>query len=182
MLFAAGRASFDPVAALAAQLTANHGLRAVVVELNCGGAGLAGLFGLDDSRTLSAVVAGKLPATEAVQLTSGGLAVLPAGADIRRTGWRPAFNASFEEALRGLETSYDLILVDTPAVRMQTDALVAGAVVPRLLLVVESGRTVYEVVEGVARDLAAERIAIVACVLNKHRRFVPRWLYRWLSP
>ncbi len=82
------------------------------------------------------------------------------------------------DLFREIETEYDIVLVDVPPLLEFADGIDAGHLVPRIFLVVEAGRTHYEVLDRVKSDLAAANIEILGVILNKHRRFIPGWIYR----
>src|SRR5256885_15196745 len=60
-----GEGTTTVVLNLAAQLAENHGVRPLVLELNCRRRGLAAIFALDDRRTLAAALTSDLAPTEA---------------------------------------------------------------------------------------------------------------------
>ena len=82
--------------------------------------------------------------------------------------------------LQEVEGKYDIALIDVPAILDSPDAIAAGAVVPRMLLVAESGRSRYEILQRVKHEIEGANIALLGAILNKHRRFIPEWVYCWL--
>jgi Mrp family chromosome partitioning ATPase len=75
---------------------------------------------------------------------------------------------------------FDVILIDTPPVLQHADAIAATAVVPNVVLVIEAGRTRYEMLDRVRSELSDAGATIVGNILNKHKRFIPGWIYRAL--
>jgi Mrp family chromosome partitioning ATPase len=138
---------------------------------------LTSLLGLDATRSVSAYAAGKATAADCIQATASGVFVIPASN-------APVPAAQITERLRQLmrdvAIDFDCVLIDVPPILEKTDAMVIGAVVPRLLLVVEAGRTRHEVVLRAKKELQGEKVEIIGTVLNKHRHFIPLWIYRWL--
>jgi Mrp family chromosome partitioning ATPase len=131
---------------------------------------------LDRDRTLESFAAGLTNADQSVQTTASGIFVIAGSPHTRPAG---ELTEHLRRLLNDVKASFDLVLLDVPPVLASVDSLVVGSVVPQLLLVVEAGRTRYEVVQRAKKELEAEGIEIIATVLNKHRRFVPGWIYRW---
>jgi Mrp family chromosome partitioning ATPase len=159
-----------------ARLRQDHGLRPLVIELPRPRPALAALFGLDEGRTIQRVFEGERTAVECVQTTADGIAVLPAGAVPV-----PVSAAALTPLLAALALDFDLVLIDAPPLLEQADAMIAAAAVRDVVLIVEAGRTRSEVLQRVRRDLDAQGVRIVAAVLNRQKRFLPGWIYRWLA-
>jgi protein-tyrosine kinase len=80
--------------------------------------------------------------------------------------------------LRERAPSYNVVLIDAPAVLASADTMAVCEVVPQVVLVVAAGKTRYEVVERVTNELRDHDVTIVGTILNKHRRVIPNWFYR----
>ena len=176
----AGEGSTTVAARVADLLRERFGLRPLLVELNQRRPVYARRFGLDPGLGLAAIAAGERPVKACVQHTPRGLPVIVAG--VPRPGPEAEAGPAFvvKRILSELAGDFDLLLVDAPPVLEQADALSTGAVVPRIVLVVEAGRTPYEAVDRARQALAANDISIVAAVLTKQPRVIPEWIYRWL--
>jgi Mrp family chromosome partitioning ATPase len=61
--------------------------------------------------------------------------------------------------------SYEWVIVDTPPVALLPDAHVLAAMVDRVLLVIEAGKTPYDVIQKSIAMIGKERI--VGTVLNR---------------
>lgn len=107
------------------------------------------------------------------------------GISVLLAGMGPGADQEAAATLRSVLTevgpAFDVILVDTPAVLERACAVEAGAVIPRMILVVEAGRTPYGMLARVKSQLSTANIAIVGTVLNKHKRYTPRWIYQWVT-
>jgi Mrp family chromosome partitioning ATPase len=163
------------VLTLARRVRELHGVKVLVVEVGAR-EDLINLLDLDRERTFESFASGRMTAAEAVQTTASGVSVIPSQA--REPG--AEYPAQLRRLLKEAESQFDLVLLDVPAVLATADALTIADVVPRMLLVVESGRTRYEVVQRAKKEVEGEGIEVIATVLNKQRRLVPRWVYRWL--
>lgn len=85
---------------------------------------------------------------------------------------------AISRVLRERAPTYNVVLIDAPAVLASTDTIAVCEVVPQVVLVVEAGQTRYEVVERVSNELRDHDVTIVATILNKHQRVIPNWFYR----
>jgi len=174
----AGAGTTTAVLNVARFLSTTCGLKPLVVELDLDRPVLAGLLGLDPSRSLQAVCAQGQRPTESAQSCDSGVAVIPAAG--RDAGG--ALNADLPSLLKRIiqdaKGSFDLVLIDAPPVLHRADALAALAAVPRVVLVVEAGRTREEMLDRVRLELDHAHAVILGAILNKHRRFIPVWAYR----
>jgi Mrp family chromosome partitioning ATPase len=161
---------------VARRLQGDHSLRPLIVELPRARPALAAMFGLDDTRTIQRVFEGEKTAIECVQMTADGLAVIPAGPSPV-----PVAAAPLNALLAAVAVDFDLVLIDAPPLLEQTDAMIAAGTVRDVVLIVQAGRTRSEVLQRVRRDLDAQGVRIVAAVLNRQKRFLPGWIYRWLA-
>jgi Mrp family chromosome partitioning ATPase len=156
-------------------------MRALVVELNAVRPVFARWFGLESERGLEALLRGEKTVPECIQRGGDGLALLPAGVENRAPGADRGLPSAIERILAETKSDFDLVLFDAPPILEQPVVLAAGAVVPRLLLVVEAGRTPHELLTRVKQQAEAEGIEIVGAILNKQRWYIPKWLYLWVT-
>lgn len=157
-------------------------LKPLLIELNRLRPSWCSQFDLDPSKSLAAMAAGRASARQCVQHDRRGLSLIPVGDFAPADGsWQP-LETVLCRAVQELEEDFDIILVDAPPLLECTDALVAGQVIPRMVLVVRSGRVSREVLDRVRHELGIARIEIVGSILNRQEQIVPRWLSRWLRP
>jgi len=162
---------------VAHQLKAHYGMRPLLVELDRLRPRLARRLGLD--LAVDHGLPGAGPASPArLQETASGVSVLLAGTG---PGADREAAVTLRSALAEVGPAFDVILVDTPPVLERACAVEAGAVIPRMILVVEAGRTPYGMLARVRSQLSTANIAIVGTVLNKHKRYTPRWIYQWVT-
>ena len=168
---------------MAVQLQQRYAVRPLVIELNRRRPAFSKLFALDAERGFSAIAAGRLTPAECIQSGPGGVALIPAGTPPAPGEPLPDLRTVLCRVVRETEAAYDVVMLDAPPVLEEPDVMILGAVVPRLVLVVRAGHTPYEVVERVKRHLEVgiEGFTIVGAVLNRHRRYIPGWIYRWLA-
>jgi receptor protein-tyrosine kinase len=146
------------VAANLAVLFAQLGLRTLLVDGDLRRPRQHLLFGLDAPPGLSAVLAERADHEAVVQVTGlSGLSVLPAGSPTpnpQELLSRPRFGQFLEQAAAG----FDLVLVDTPAFSVASDAQVIAARAGAALLVsrphVPSTASAKALVEGLGQGHA----------------------------
>lgn len=175
-----GEGTTTVAARVADLLRDGFGLRPLLVELNQRRPVYARRFGLDPGLGLAAIAAGERPVKSCVQHTPRGLPVIVAGTAGSGPEAETGAALVLKRILNELADDVDLVIIDAPPVLEQADAVSAGAVVPRMVLVVEAGRTPYEAVDRARQALAANDISVVAAVLTKQPRVIPEWIYRWL--
>ena len=100
----------------------------------------------------------------AVQEVAPRLALLPAGKPTRDPISVLASDA-MQRLMAGATSAFDWIVIDTPPVGMLPDAGLLASLSDAVLLVVESGRVRYDLVQRSAESIGADRIFGV--VLNK---------------
>ena len=153
------------------------GFNPVVIELNRTRPALSNLFGLDEEKSLAAIASGSASALECVQKDPAGLCMIPAGRfapDQHVSGLETVLCRATQE----LQNNYDFILVDAPPILESADVLIAGRIIPNLVLVVGSGRACQETVREACRTLEEANIRLIGTILNERKRILPRWLAR----
>lgn len=118
-------------------------------------------------------VSGPVPSWRTIPQDETGLTILPAGAKEVSVG-------SLKRALTALESKFDMVLVDAPALRFRSDAIRAGTLVPRVVLVVQAARTRWESLHNLKSDLENQNIAVIGSILDRQKRYIPQWIYRWV--
>lgn len=79
--------------------------------------------------------------------------------------------------LEKIKTEFDLILVDSPAASSGGEGQMLASWVDGIVLVVEAGKTRWQVVDRVKRDIEARNGKILGVVLNKRRYPIPNFIY-----
>ncbi len=165
---------------VAGQLQVSCGLNPLVVELNRSRPAFTRLFRFDGRKGVASVAAGE-PCQDCVQRAPNGVAMIPVG-DF--SSMNSNANFALTEAVRRIQQelsgAYDLILWDAPPVLEHPDVLALRAVLPNIVLVVESGKARYEVLERIKREFADAGMSLVGTIMVKQRRPIPDWIYRWL--
>lgn len=175
-----GEGTSTVVAHVASQLQRKHGLRVKVLDLRSLEMDVAATPMLDAvppspvGRNGSMLLAKS--STTAGPLSLGNLSTYPVEPATETPG-----NSALEKAMRGLGTQYDFLIIDAPPLMESGDAFEAGALVPRLVLVVQAGRTQSDTLEQIRTQLATFHVQLIATVLNRYRNYIPKFIDRWLT-
>lgn len=85
-----------------------------------------------------------------------------------------------EGSMMVLKRSFSHILVDCPALKSSSDALIIAPMVDGVVLVVEADRTTKEQVTWAQRTIEKANGKLLGVVLNKRRYPIPELIHRWL--
>ncbi len=132
---------------------------------------IAGILGVDANQGLMDVLADQLTLDDAVRPTShNGLWLL---ASSKPTGFqRNLSTPSLVTMLEKLSASFDRVVIDGPPALVTADAGIFAAAVDATVLVVRSGQTAAEELDGALENLRPTEATIVGTVLTGAR--VPR--------
>ena len=166
---------------VARQLRDYYGMNPLIIELNQRRPALLEMFQLDPAHSWEAMDDAGLSAKQCLQLTPGGLSVIAAHADAAVVVEGPDIAGVLRRLLEGVGEDFDVVLIDTPPILEEACAIGVASVVPQLILVVEARRTSYALLERVKAEVASGNLTIVGTILNKHKRYIPGWFYRWLT-
>jgi protein-tyrosine kinase len=154
------------IAANLAVLFSQLGKRTMLIDADLRRPRQHEIFGVPGRVGLSAVLAGRA-GWEAVTEVKAvpGLWLLPAGA-VPPNPQELLARPGFERLLAALRTSYDVILVDTPAAETCADAGTIAARAGAALMVACRDRSSVPRLAGLAQDLRHFGITVVGAVLN----------------
>ena len=172
----AGEGSSTAAVNVARQLVDVCRLRTLLIEFDQPRPRFLELYDLDGTKTLDAFSSGAASLRECIQETASGVHVIPS--DESSTSVDALV---LKRILDDVAEDYDVIVVDAPPILERAGAIAAGSFIPRLILVVEAGRVRQEMLERTKNQLSSAKIEIVGAILNKHKRYIPKWVYRWLS-
>jgi Mrp family chromosome partitioning ATPase len=156
----------------ARELKARYGLRPLVIELDFRRPVLLKRFGLSPRHTLYAVAEGLMEPAKAIQSNSDGVAMLAAG----EKGQAPSQDLApvLTRAIDETREEVDVVLLE------QSSMLTVASIVPRMILVVQAGKTTTDLLDQAKAELAHWNVTLIGAILNKRRRFMPGWLERAL--
>jgi len=84
------------------------------------------------------------------------------------------------EILESLRHQFDLVIVDAPPLGASTDAVLLSGVVDGTVIVVEAGKTRWQVIKRWTEQIETQRGRILGVILNRRRDFIPGFIYRKL--
>jgi succinoglycan biosynthesis transport protein ExoP len=160
-------------------LRRDFGLNPLLIEANRVRPSLTRLFDLDDRKSMATILSYDGSARECVQHDPTGLAMIPAG-DCSTSFLLPSLESTLGHAVDELKSSFDFMLVDVPPILESPDVLLAGRVIPQLVLVVAAGQASGESLDRACQELREANITVVGTILNSRKRIIPKWIERWL--
>lgn len=157
-------------------LFARAGYRVVLVDANLRQPKLAGVMGLPSTAGLTDVIGDGLPLDEALQSTSAHppLQVLGSGSP-SDYGGELLSSRRFETILSDLTASVDVVIIDSPALLLASEAAVLAGLASGTVLVTRLGSTRVDELEAGMEILGNVRARVLGIVANPSK---PR--LRWV--
>lgn len=149
---------------LALVLSGSYGRRVLVIDADLRRPSLHEAFGVENTSGIADRLVRENPGLLPTVAISPTLDLLLAGApqaDPMRIVTGQGMRRLIEESAR----SYEWVIVDTPPVALLPDAHLLAAMVDRVLLVIEAGKTPYDVIQKSVAMIGKERI--IGTVLNR---------------
>ncbi|SFD75227.1 MULTISPECIES: CpsD/CapB family tyrosine-protein kinase [unclassified Methylobacterium] len=173
----------EGVSTLARELAgayARRGRSAVLIEANWSRPSLAEAYGLTGQPGFADIVAGTVAPSRGVHPVADHLSVVPAGSPsaIRQA---TLDDGRVEDFLALVDDRFELAIVDCEPITEIGDAAALSPFVDGFIVVIGAERTRRAVAQRALADLKAAGGAPLGVVLNRTRRPIPRWLYRWLG-
>jgi non-specific protein-tyrosine kinase len=146
----------------------------LVVETDVQHPTIAEDFGIPPSPGLADCLSQGQPVRTAYRSTSlPNLHLLPAGQAGAHTG-RVLGWSRMAAAVEMMRQSHDLVIVDTPALLVNSDTLLLARLADGVIFVVAAGTTPMNLVDRAIAQIGAETLRGV--VLNRATSAIPRWL------
>jgi succinoglycan biosynthesis transport protein ExoP len=129
---------------------------------------LAKILGMDTSVPgLSHLVAGTEPAAKCIhEYENSGLFVIPSGA-VPPNPLELLSSKRFGEAMKKLEESFDVIIIDSPPIQLVSDALILAGTANAVVFVVRADSTPYQVARGGIELLGKGKAHLLGVVINQ---------------
>jgi capsular exopolysaccharide synthesis family protein len=145
---------------------AQTGSRICLVDSDLRRPTLHRIFGLDNSRGLTAALLDGLPFGEVAQPTSlPGLFVLTSG-PLPPNPAELVGSTRMREGLEAAVADYDTILLDSPPVVSVADAVALAAFADGVVMVVQTGKVPHEVIRRATGQILAVKGRILGVVMN----------------
>jgi capsular exopolysaccharide synthesis family protein len=156
------------------------GERVILVDGNLEHPEIHQLLSVESQPGVHEVCTDGTPLSQAIQGTElENLDVLAAGRVLSgSTGYLNSLR--FQEIIRELKISYDLVVVDCPPLSSGHGGTHLPSEDALTVLVVAASETRREVIEGARHELALMGADAIGIVLNRRRFFVPGFVYRRL--
>ncbi|WP_287082236.1 hypothetical protein [Methylobacterium sp.] len=141
---------------------------------------VAEAYGLTGRPGFADIVAGAVAPSRGVHAVAENLSVVPAGS---ASAVREATldDGRVEDFLALIDDRFDLAIVDCEPITEIGDAAALSPFVDGFIVVIGAERTRRAVAQRALADLKAAGGAPLGVVLNRTRRPIPKWLYRWLG-
>jgi len=106
--------------------------------------------------------------------------ILPAGSNSSNGSNGPPDWSRLERAFAAMRRRFPAILVDLPPVNPSGEAILVGALLDAVVLVVEADLCSREVIQNAVARLRRANLNLIGTVLNKRKLLIPEPLYRRL--
>ena len=154
--------------------------RVLLLDANLRSPVLHDLFGLERGGGFVELMEGSASASEVVKETNfPGLFVITSGqpaGDYTRLLNSPRL----QEALAEWKRDYSYVLMDSPPVLAYADAVILSRLFDGVVLVVQAGKTRWEVIRKARETLMNVKVPILGVVLNRRQYFIPKKVYKRL--
>jgi Mrp family chromosome partitioning ATPase len=152
----------------------------LLVETDCERPHLSAAWKLPRGPGLAELIAGEAAFADCLRSgPAGDLYVLPAASARRKE--LPVWDAlSVDALLAECSADHKLVLFDLPAANRLDHAVLLAKRLDEVLLVVRAERSRGPEAQRVVDRLLEDGVPLKGAVLNRQRRYIPRWLNRWI--
>jgi hypothetical protein len=89
-------------------------------------------------------------------------------------------NPRFDAFINLLRSRFDMVLVDCPSMAESTIAARIASISDGVVLIVDAGKTRWQVIKNQIREIQANRGSVLGVVLNKRKFYIPEFIYKRL--
>ena len=89
-------------------------------------------------------------------------------------------NPRFDVFVNLLRSRFDMVLVDCPSMADSTVAARIASISDGVVLIVDAGKTRWQVIKNQIREIQANRGSVLGVVLNKRKFYIPEFIYKRL--
>ncbi len=151
-------------------ILAGQGKKSLLIDGNLRSPALHKIFGLSSTRGLGDYLLGGLTVKDAIVNTSiRNLDILPAGPTFIVHPQSYFDSNKFSMMLKDLAEKYDIVILDTAAFEVGSDALAISKAVDDVLVVASQGKTARKHIQKLSEDMTMAKIKALGMVLNKVR-------------
>jgi len=129
---------------------------------------VAKVLGVDsNSKGLSNLVSGSDPTSECMHFNKElGIHIIPSGV-VPPNPLELLSSIRFAEAMKWLEDSFDVVIIDSPPIQLVSDPLVLSQFAHSVIYVVKADSTPYQVVQGGLERLREAKAHILGIIINQ---------------
>ena len=143
--------------------------RVILIDLDLRRPSAHKFFKIHNENGITSILAEGLPLEDAIAHTTVlGLDVLPSG-PIPPDPSSLIESQKLKDIIHKLKEMYDMVVIDSPPVLAVNDAVVIGRIADGVLLVIESGRSTFSMVEHVKELFTKASLNTIGIVLNKFK-------------
>ncbi len=166
------------ISAALALVAAQHcGLHSMLIDANSENSTLSKLFNLNGAPGLSELANGDATHAECLQTCGeSGLSLISSSASYKEQQRLEATPKSLSAAIQNFQEDSDLVIVDLPPAISADRAVALAHYMDAVLWVVESEKTNVDIAQRIVRRLPHSDQQVIGVVLNKTRRYLPKWL------
>ena len=163
----------------ASALAQDHGVNILLVEANLRSPSLRERFDIQDSASVADIMSGHKNLRISVPVVRNGLHILPAG-ELSMSPQAVYRSGAFDKLLQAARKSFDLTILDCPAINLAAETRLLAGRVDGCVLVLESGKTKVHSAKEAKKRIESAGGKLVGAVLNRVKHYIPEWLYRKL--
>lgn len=175
-----GEGSSTIAANLAVSLAQSGSLKVLVIDSNFRHPTVGEAFHLENENGLADLILGKVSIGDVLkQAKLSNLLVITSG----ECEGNPAdifVSQRFKTFIDEVREKFDYIIFDAAALTAYADSALLARCVDGVILVVQAGKTRWEVAQRAKEQLEIAKAKIVGVVLNRRRYVIPGFLYRHL--
>lgn len=138
--------------------------RVVVVDADLRAPAQHTLFGLDNDKGLSTVLAGESDAAALQRTSIPGLSVVTSG-PLPGNPSDLVYSSRMSQALSSIAANADIVLIDTPALGAVSDSAILASLVDGVLIVIAAGKTRREHAQSAKDTLQRARAHVLGAVM-----------------
>ena len=154
--------------------------KVLLVDANLRRPSIHSLFGLERESGLADVLDGQASASDMIRKTEiPGLSIITAGTPTQDAP-RLLGSAHFKKTLAEWKQHYSWVIFDSSPALAYADAVILGRLLDGVILVVQAGKTRWEIIRRAQEILKNAKANILGVVLNKRQYVIPRPIYRRL--
>jgi len=175
-----GEGTSSVCAQFARSIAQGDGEKVLLVDANLRSPSLHTLFGLERGRGLTELLDGHVSADTVIKETrTPGLSVITAG-ESTQDAPRLLGCPQMKKVLADWRDQYSWVIFDASPALAYADAVVLGRLLDGVILVVQAGKTRWEVIRKAQEILKNAKANVLGVVLNKRQYVIPKPIYRRL--